>query len=94
MLQSLLGGIQDAQIAAIRARELHSELETENPPGWSRYDAPLRSLQEDLERTLVARCDKVEEWLAMQSDTLRGDVQRVLSESLPSRSAPARRRNR
>lgn len=94
MLQSLLGGIQDAQIAAIRVRELRSELALENPPGWSRYDAPLESLLEDLERTLVARCDKVQEWRATQADELKAGFQRVLSGPRPSGSAPARRRNR
>lgn len=94
MLQSLLGGIQDAQIAAVRVRELRSELEVENPPGWSRYDAPLQSLLEDLERTLVARCDKAQEWRAKQADELKAGFQRVLSGPRPSGSAPARRRNR
>jgi CHAD domain-containing protein len=83
ILQSLLGGIQDAQIATICVRELHLELGVETPPGWSRYDAPLRSLMDNLERTLVARCDKVQEWRAKQADELKADFQRVLSGSPP-----------
>jgi CHAD domain-containing protein len=94
MLQNLLGGIQDAQIAAIHVRELRSDLESETPPGWTRYGTPLRSLLEDLDRQLIARCDKVQEWRAEQADKLKEDFQRVLSGSPPSGSAPVRRRNR
>lgn len=94
MLQDLLGGIQDCQLAAARVRKLHSELGMESLPGWPRYDSSLQSLLEDLERTLVVRCGEVQKWRAEQAPALRMDLQRALSESPPSGSAPTRRRNR
>ncbi|HTN03396.1 MAG TPA: CHAD domain-containing protein [Planctomycetaceae bacterium] len=93
-LQELLGGIQDCQLAAVRVRTRHSELEMENLPGWPRYDSSLRSLLGDLERTVAVRCEKVQQWREEQADPLRADLQRVLSESPLGESVPARRRNR